>query len=410
MGTETKIKVGDLVRPKYDFVKVTQVNERDGEPDEVLLEGWAFPYSVDRLEGSPEQDRGLPRYGMLPGHNEDGTNRIVAEEYPSGPWVKAGDAFELIAFLRGELASERAARNPDVAKQRDEAQAACRSLKVRVKRLEESLSAAEGLIDEQTEEIEGLKQITEGPCFEVSGEKELSALNKALMELNELRKEQVAGSAKPVPEPQAGAGTVPWMHYQSLVETMDKLKAEHAAEIRELGELVAYNEGESEKWLDVTGERRTRSELRGYIERLRACIKDGFIRDFDRVEAARDEARRERDEALARVAELETVPDVAFQEWDSGRLSSKIPSNWSQASTVTLWSEDDAPVPDKENHRQAWARLFGTDIRAEKPLATEDFGDQGSALYSRGRVLCSAFDGCRIEQLQFMPDEREEVK
>ena len=59
----------------------------------------------------------------------------------------------------------------------------------------------------------------------------------------------------------------------------------------------------------------------------------------------------------------------------------------------SIWMEDDAPVPDKENLRQAWKRLFDEELDTKKAITVEDHQDVILYLMPNGYLACVSYPG-----------------
>lgn len=64
------------------------------------------------------------------------------------------------------------------------------------------------------------------------------------------------------------------------------------------------------------------------------------------------------------------------------------------ARVITIWAEDDAPVPDKESTEAAFNRITGTTYHRIKEEI--DHGDTTTYLYEQGWVKTVSFDGGQI--------------
>lgn len=80
--------------------------------------------------------------------------------------------------------------------------------------------------------------------------------------------------------------------------------------------------------------------------------------------------------------------------------------------TVLIWTEDDAPVPDKERVHEAWERIFKTRApwlqpSTRQPIHKVDLGDWVAYVYSDGRVMTSSPEGAEIRLMVKLIDEEE---
>ncbi len=71
------------------------------------------------------------------------------------------------------------------------------------------------------------------------------------------------------------------------------------------------------------------------------------------------------------------------REWD-------IPGNWKDI-LLSLWIEDDAPVPDKEDVQSAFTRIVGK--YHGEPITTIDEGDTIFSFYRDGWVKVVSYEG-----------------